>query len=311
MPSDSFELVPAGLPVVTQLAGVASARQWLAALPSLIGQVRDEFGVRLAPPLRGGSCSWVAPAELPDGRHVIVKIGWPHPEMYGEATALRAWDGHGAVELLAHDPGRHALLLHRCEPGDQLGAWSAPADEVLRAGCRVLRGLWQVRPPTTGDIENLGAVTTGWADLVEDRMDRIVPGYDPGVVADGVRLLRRLPRSAPDRVLLHGDFNPGNVLRDSGRWLAIDPKPMIGDPGYDPWPLLEQVDDPFAHPDPARVLRSRLELMSDELGVGTDRIIGWAVARRVETALWAAEHGDVPGGADLMRDVPTLLSILA
>jgi streptomycin 6-kinase len=112
-------------------------------------------------------------------------------------------------------------------------------------------------------------------------------------------------------VVLHGDFNPGNVLRDGGRWLAIDPKPMIGDPGYDPWPLLEQVDDPFAHPDPAGVLRSRLELMTDELGVGTDRIIGWAIARRVETALWAAGHGDVPGGADLMRDVPTLLSLLA
>jgi streptomycin 6-kinase len=311
MSSDSFDLVPAGLPVVTQLAGVASAREWLAALPSLIVQVRDEFGVRLAPPLHGGSCSWVAPAELPGGRSVVVKIGWPHPEMYGEAAALRAWDGRGAVELLAHDPGRHALLLHRCAPGDQLGAWPAPAEEVLRAGCRVLRELWQVQPPAAGDIASLGAVTAAWADLVEDRMDRIVPGYDAGVVAEGVRLLRRLPGSAPDRVLLHGDFNPGNVLRDGGRWLAIDPKPMIGDPGYDPWPLLEQVDDPFAHPDPAGVLRSRLELMTDELGVGTDRIVGWAVARRVETALWAAEHGDVPGGADLMRDVPTLLSILA
>lgn len=308
--SESFDLVPAGLPVLTQLASVPSAQEWLAGLRSLIVQVRDEFGVRLSPPLTGGSCSWVAPAELPDGRRVIMKIGWPHPEMYGEAAALRAWDGHGAVQLLRHDPNRHALLLHRCEPGDQLGAWPATAEGLLQAGCRVLRELWRVRPPIVGGIAGLGAVTTGWAGLVEDRMARIRPGYDPGVVAEGVRLLSELPTSAPDRVLLHGDFNPGNVLRSGGRWLAIDPKPMIGDPGFDPWPLIEQVDDPFAYPDPAAVLRARLTLMADELRVGPDRILGWAIARRVETALWAAEHGDVTGGAELMRDVPALLDLL-
>jgi streptomycin 6-kinase len=45
--------------------------------------------------------------------------------------------------------------------------------------------------------------------------------------------------SASRRVLLHGDFNPGNVLSwGDGRWAVIDPKPMIGDPAYDPWPLV-------------------------------------------------------------------------
>lgn len=302
--------MPPGLAVATQLAGIPSARAWLAELPSLIVQVRDEFGVRLSPPFPGGSCSWVAPAVLPDDRRVVVKIGWPHPEMYGEAAALRAWDGTGAVRLLRHDPDRHALLLQRCEPGVQLTAWPGSVADLLRAGCQVLRELWRVRLPVAGNIEDLGAVTTAWAGLAEDRMARIRPGYDPGAVADGVSLLRELPASAPDRVLLHGDFNPGNVLRSDEQWLAIDPKPMIGDPGYDPWPLLHHVDDPFAHPDPARVLRPRLALLTDELGVSTQRIVGWAVARRVETALWAAEYGDVPGGADLMRDVPTLLDLM-
>jgi streptomycin 6-kinase len=53
-------------------------------------------------------------------------------------------------------------------------------------------------------------------------------------------LLRELPPTAGRRVLLHGDFNPGNVLAGrTGTWVAIDPKPMIGDPAYDLWPLLE------------------------------------------------------------------------
>ena len=307
---EEFDLVPGDLPVVTQLGRLASARSWLAELPSLVMQVRDDFGLRLSPPLHGGSCSWVAPAELPDGRPVIVKIGWPHREMYGEAAALRRWDGRGAVRLVAHDARRHVLLLERCVPGDQMAASDEPAEESLRAGCAVLRQLWEARPPPVGEIEDLEAVTAEWADLVEERTARIRPGYDAGLVAEGVRLLRHLPRSATRRVLLHGDFNPGNVLScGDGRWLAIDPKPMIGDPAYDPWPLLEQVDDPFAHPDPARVLRSRLTLLADHLALEAQRISGWAVARRVETALWAAHHGDVAGGAQLMSEVRVLLEL--
>jgi streptomycin 6-kinase len=104
--SEAFDLVPADVPVVTQLAPMEAARPWLAELPSLVVQVRDEFGLRLSPPLRGGSCSWVAPAEPPDGRRIMVKIGGPHREMYGEPAPLRWWGGRGAVRLLAHDPQR-------------------------------------------------------------------------------------------------------------------------------------------------------------------------------------------------------------
>jgi streptomycin 6-kinase len=308
--SEAFDLVPADLPVVTQLAPMEAARSWLAGLPSLVAQVRDTYGLRLSPPLRSGSCSWVAPAELPDGRPIIVKIGWPHREMYGEPAALRLWGGRGAVRLLAHDPQRHALLLERCEPGDQLATSAGPAEETLRAGCAVLRQLWELPPPVAGAFEDLAAVTAEWAELVDERMARIKPGYDAGLIAEGTRLLRGLPSLAARRVLLHGDFNPGNVLScGDGRWAAIDPKPMIGDPAYDPWPLLEQVDDPFAYPDPVPVLRSRLKLIADQLSLDAHRIVLWAVARRVETALWAAHHGDVTGGADLVREARVLLKL--
>ena len=304
------ELVPATLPVVAELGRIESGRLWLARLPSLIEQVRDEFGLRLSAPLHGGSCSWVAPARLPDGTAVVVKIGWPHREMYGEPAALRLWDGRGAVRLLGHDPGRHALLLERCEPGQPLASSPGTAEDRLRAGCAVLRLLWEAAPPATGAIDDLGAVTAEWADLVEERMARVRPGYDAGLVAEGARLLRDLPGSAAQRVLLHGDFNPGNILScHGGRWLAIDPKPMVGDPAYDPWPLLQQVDDPFAQPDPAATLRRRVGLIAEELSLPADRIVQWAVARRVETALWSAHHGDLAAGAAAMAQVRLLATL--
>jgi streptomycin 6-kinase len=308
-PSGSFELVPATLPV-TQLARMESGRLWLAELPSLIEQVREAFGLRLSAPLHGGSCSWVAPAELPDGTRVIVKIGWPHREMYGEPIALRLWNGLGAVRLLAHDPLRHALLLERCEPGPQLAMSTGSARDRLRVGCTVLRRLWNAPLPSAGDVEELATVAAEWADLVDERMARIRPGYDAGLVSDGARLLRELPGSAPRTAVLHGDFNPGNVLYcGDRRWVAIDPKPMVGDPAYDPWPLLEQIDDPFAGPDPVRVLRARADLLADELSLDRQRIVLWSIARRVETALWAAHHGDVAGGDAVLHEARVLADV--
>ena len=303
-----FDLVPATLPVVEQLGRLDDGRRWLTELPSLVEQVRAAFGLRLSPPLHAGSCSWVAPAELPDGTRAMVKIGWPHREMYGEPAALRSWNGRGAVRLLAHDPARHALLLERCDPGLPLADSAAEPEERLRAGCAVLRLLWQA--PAGEEIEQLGTVTAEWADLTAERMARIRPGYDPGLVAEGVGLLRQLPGSADRAVLLHGDFNPGNILSAyDGGWVAIDPKPMIGDRAYDPWPLLEQVDDPFAHPDPVSVLRDRIQLLAGELSLAAERIVLWSVARRVETALWAAHHDNVAGGAAIMDEARALTDL--
>jgi streptomycin 6-kinase len=301
------ELVPADLPVLTNLAALPDAQAWLSSLPALVAAVRDEFDLELSAPLHGGSCSWVAPATLPDGTAVIVKIGWPHREMYSEPAALRQWAGRGAVRLIRHDPARHAMLLSRCVPGLELGRSPAPATERLRQGCAVLSRLWTA--PTTHEFERLTDVTAHWATLTEERLDRIRPGYDRGLVAEGVRLLRELPASAGPDVLLHGDFNPGNVLSHGDTWLAIDPKPMVGDAAYDPWPLLQQIDDPFAYAFPATQLRDRVAILAHRLDLAAERIVAWSVARRVETALWAAHHGNLPGGAQAMTEAHSLANL--
>jgi streptomycin 6-kinase len=139
-------------------------------------------------------------------------------------------------------------------------------------------------------------------------MARLRPGYDPGLVALGARLLRELPASAGRTAVLHGDFNPGNVLSAGGGWLAIDPKPMTGDPAYDPWPLLEQIDDSFARP--TGVLRDRVALAAGDLGCDAERMVLWSLARQVESALWRADHGDPAGGEGDMARVRALAALL-
>lgn len=295
------ELFPSTLPIMDTLGRSAAGRAWLDRLPRTVASLRAQWSLRLEKPFHGGSCAWVAPATLPDGTPVVLKVGWPHREAAGEAQALRLWAGRGAARLLAEDCEHNALLMERVQPGHSL--WSAfelTARERLLAAAGVLDLLWRVRVPERTGLESQVDVVSGWADLAERRMDTAGAGLDPVLATHGIRLLRDLPATATRRVVVHGDFNPGNVVAAPGaRWLAIDAKPMLGDPCYDPWPLVQQIDDPFAYPRPHRVLAERFALLADALGQDAGRLQAWGLARSVETALYLAAHAD-PGGSQAM-----------
>ncbi|WP_315096221.1 aminoglycoside phosphotransferase family protein [uncultured Cellulomonas sp.] len=267
----------------------SAGRAWLERLPDLVARGRERWGLQLGAPFTDGASSWCAPGTLPDGRLVVLKISFPHDEARHEALALRAWHGHGVPEVLGTHEDDWALLLARVAPGTPLSAAPGSAPERLAVAAEVARALWSVAGPAA--VPAMSEVCAAWADLLEERGVR--HGVDVRAAAD---LLRELPGRS--QVLVHGDLNPGNVLAaGEGRWLAIDPKPLRGDPAYDLWPLLEQVDDPFEHADPESVLRSRTTLVADLLGLDPGRVAAWGFARCTESALWVWDQlGDEPGG---------------
>jgi streptomycin 6-kinase len=262
--------------------------EWIERLPALVARSGARWALRLGPPFTDGASSWCAPATQADGRSVVLKLSFPHDEARHEAVALRAWHGHGVPRLLGSHDVDWALLLERVDPGTPLSRATGSVRERLTVAADVARSLWSV----TGEIgvPAMADVCAGWADLLEERGSR--HGVD---VADAAGLLRTLPGSSG--TLVHGDLNPGNILDAGGsRWLAIDPKPMRGDPAYDLWPLLEQVDDPFEHPDPATVLRDRVALLAGLLDLDPHRVAAWGLARSTEAALWYWDQlGDESG----------------
>ncbi|MFD3454602.1 aminoglycoside phosphotransferase family protein [Streptomyces sp. NPDC058691] len=171
----------ASLPLVRNVSGAPGGPQWLARLPCLVEEVRERWELRLGEPFDGGSCSWAAEAWLPDGQPAVLKVGRPHPEAEGEAAALRLWDGRGAVRVHRHDARRHALLLERCTPGGGLGAAGGlTAEERLLPGAGVLAELWRAGATVDGGFDRLADVTSGWAGLAEERMERLRPPLRPG-----------------------------------------------------------------------------------------------------------------------------------
>jgi streptomycin 6-kinase len=78
-----------------------------------------------------------------------------------------------------------------------------------------------------------------------------------------------------DDTLVHGDFHHHNVLSSGRGWLAIDPKPMLGEPEYD-------VASFLWNPLPSRLRLDRLEQRLAAFaaaGLDEERMRQWTVIR--------------------------------
>jgi streptomycin 6-kinase len=267
-----------------------SGRAWLMRLPGLIAEVSGAWDLELHDPFEpGGNISWVAPARRRgDGAEAVLKLQHPHPESDAEAVALAVWRGAGAVRLLAHDRDRRALLLERCRPGSPLGGEPDPYAAARVAAALGARLHTVSAPPA---LPTLAVVQRAWADELEDRLSRH-PVSDHGLARHALVTMRRRPDACAHPVVLHGDLNPTNVLAASREpWLAIDPKPMLGDAAYDGSRLVAQ-PDPLRAGDPGAVVAGRLDLVADGLGVDRALLAEWCLVAAVEMAVSAIARGD-------------------
>ena len=268
-------------------------RAWLARLPTLVAEAAEMWDLEVGRPVEpGGNISWVAPARRRgEGGDAVLKLQLPHPESAPEAAGLRVWAGDGAVRLLEHDATRAALLLERCRPGHGLDS-EGGTDEAVRVGARIGARLHAVAPPAA--LLTLVEVQASWADELDARLERRCT-VDPGLARRALSTMRERPAAA-ERVLLHGDLNPTNVLAaEREPWLAIDPKPMVGDPAYD-GPRLVTQPDPLLTDHPGRTLDRRLDAVVEEMGVAHEALVEWCLVGAVEMGASARVRGDDPAG---------------
>lgn len=279
----------------------------------LLDAAAERWDLRIGSPFRGGSAAWAGPVRRSDGRDAVLKVTLPHREARYEGEGLRTWDGNGAVHIYEEDPPSYSLLIERCRPGTEIKADLAPPEDRLVIASQLLARLWDQPVPDSAPFETIDAVCGDWAQLVRRRMDELKPDIDAALVAVGADLLESLPATASRRVLVHGDFNPTNILRaEREPWLAIDAKPMVGDPGYDVLPLASEMDEaPDGRPRP-EVLRRHFELVASTVDEPRERLLAWATARTIEAALWHTslnEHDEALESMDWARAFADLAAL--
>jgi len=244
---------------------------WLNRLPDAVRNLERRWSLTLGAPFDGEevSCAWVAPVALADGTTAVLKLGMPHMEGEHELQGLRFWNGDPTVRLLKADDELGAMLLERCEPGTVLRTLAEPEQDVVIAG--LLRRLWR-SPSAPHPFRPLSALTEYWSN---ETLADVEQWPDPGMVREGLRLLKELPRTASIEVLLATDLHAGNVLRSEREpWLVIDPKPFVGDPAYDATQHLFNCDARLRSDPGGTICR-----IADLLGVDRERVRLWTFAR--------------------------------
>jgi streptomycin 6-kinase len=288
-PPASVEVPPAFAQRLADSLGDAG-RRWLKELPVVIAQLSREWGMTIGAPF-GLSFNYVARARLADGADAVFKIGpWEDGEIEREMDALRLYGGQGACRLLAADSARRAMLLERLRPGTMLLETAAHDDDAAtRIGATVMQRLWRPAEslPDPGRFKPLAEWFTRAFALHRSTYDG--PGPLPAAVLDRAEAITRdLLASAPRTVLLHGDFHHYNVLTsDREPWLAIDPKGMLGDPGYEIGPFLQNPHGPSKSP---ALLARRLDILAEMLAYDRVRLREWGIAHGALSACWSAEN---------------------
>ena len=266
------EEAPAGGHVLTAALSEADFQPWLtrwgltpdgAAFPSLAG--------KLLPVRRAGEAA-------------ILKVSHAPEEIAGGAL-MAWWAGDGAARVLAREGA--ALLLERAM-GARSVAEMARGDEddeacriLCAAGARLHAARNAPPPPSLVPLERWFRALWPTAEA------------RGGLYAKSAAAARVLLDAPGPSCVLHGDLHHGNVLDFGPRgWLAIDPKGLFGDRGYDHANMICNPDVETASA-PGTLAR-RVRIISDAARIEPRRLLSWVVAYCGLSASWTLGDGADP-----------------
>jgi streptomycin 6-kinase len=263
-------------------------RAWLDRLPDILAACEERWGLTIGAPVGNLSFNYVAPAVLADGTEVILKTGLTD-EFPSQPEALRHFDGHGMAQLLAYDEHDAAMLMEHLKPGISLRA--VEDDEAaISAAAEVMRKIWRPLLQNHYPFPTVGDWGKGFA-----RLRKLYDGgtglITPAMFDKAEQLYAELTASMAEPVLLHGDLHQDNILSaERERWLAVDPKGLIGEPVYETGALLRNFwPDILSIADPRRLMVRRIDQLSAELGFDRERIYNWGFSQAVLSVLWSLE----------------------
>ena len=213
----------------------------------------------------------------------MLKLAVEAEEKFG-GLLMSWWAGRGAAPVLAHEGP--ALLMERAGNNVLLTnlARNGRDDEASRIICgaiAVLHGQ-EDRPPF-----DLIPLTKWFEDLAP------AAAQHGGILTACAATARELLETPQEIVVLHGDIHHENILDFGPRgWLAIDPKRLQGERGFDYANL-------FCNPDAETVaaagrLARQVDVVVEAAGLERMRLLQWILAWAGLSAAWWLKDGESP-----------------
>lgn len=211
------------------LQGEVEGREWLRILPTRIDAFANSWRLTPEEVLTGGAMSCCVACTDAEGDRCVLKIPADMATGRLEAAALSFWDQGGGVPAVKRiDDESGTILMRFVEEGvAEVNPMTLFVDLLER-----LHGIDLLPTDNFPNVDSNVAMRFSWA---VDRFN--VPEY-----SEGLLYLSTARRLATEMIqdwrsgtkLCHGDLQAKNILTNtSGKYVAIDPLPVLGDPHFD------------------------------------------------------------------------------
>lgn len=258
---------------------------WLAALPATVAELCARWSIELDPVIPDTSITLVLLGHSAALGPVVIKSSPLADEFRAEATALALAAGENVARLYDVDLERSVMVIERIVPGTQLRQVAMTDEDATRLAAGTVATMWRPVPNPVGlhPLRRWMRALFDWSP----RPERIAPDLVRHAQEVGASLLAQSSRVC----LLHGDFQHHNVLqRASGEWAIIDPKGLIGDPGFEIAAWMYNPPGVTARDDYLELVARRVAICAEVWGIDRDELVAWAFVGAVLSVCWAASE---------------------
>lgn len=262
---------------------------WLAALPATVADACARWAIELDPVIPDTAVTLVLLGRSATLGPVVVKSSPLADEFRAEATALRLAASERVARVYDVDLARSVMILERIVPGTQLRDEGIPDEAATRLAAEAVATMWRPVPDAAG-LHPLRR----WMGALFDEAppDRVPPDLVAHAREVGAGLLARSRRSC----LLHGDLQHHNLLRRAaGDWVIIDPKGLVGDPGYEIAAWMVNPPGVTGRDDYRALAARRTAICAEVWGIDRRELVAWAFVGTTLNACWSA-GGPAPDG---------------
>jgi streptomycin 6-kinase len=260
-------------------------RKWLEELPEIIDEIAVDWSLKVDKPFLNLSYNFVAPCVLMNESEAVLKIALPleNSEIFNEASFLQMASGKGAVKLLDIDRDNRAILIERLKPGANLKTiFRKDKFKAIEVAIQTMQKIVK-KAPENSSFRSLEDWFKGFERAENTKFPREFVNKAYGFFKES---------GSKQEFLIHADLHHENILSaEREPFLAIDPKGIIGNIGYEIavflnnhlWWLASEMNLKDK-------LNYAIQQFSEAFEISQEDLRRWAFAQIVLSAWWTFDE---------------------